>query len=260
MSTKEHTSVPVLLGAALRAAGVRRLFGMPGGGPNLDMIGAAAEQGIGFTLLHGETAACIAAGAFGMLTGTPGTAVVTRGPGLTSAVNGLAQATLDRAPLLLLADRVPDAAPGRIAHQRLDQLTVTAAVTRWNGVLGHTDPVATIVGAAALALGPPAGAVHLDYDPGTPGDRPPPPAPPVPLDGPALDAARALARGRRRPAVVLGLGAVAHAAALRSVLSGAGVPVLTTTRQRARSRRDPRSGPGRSPTRRWSGRCCSGPT
>ncbi|MCX6467129.1 MAG: thiamine pyrophosphate-binding protein, partial [Pseudonocardiales bacterium] len=161
------------LGRGLRAAGVRRLFGMPGGGANLDVIGAAAAEGIPFTLLHGETAACVAAGAFGLLTGTPGAAVVTRGPGLTSAVNGLAQATLDRAPLLLLSDRVPGAERDRVAHQRLDQLAVSAPVTRWCGVLGHDGTADALAGAAAVALGPPAGAVHLDHDPGLPGDRPP---------------------------------------------------------------------------------------
>ena len=90
--------------AGLRRAGVRRLFGLPGGGPNLDLIGAAPD--LPFTLAHGETAACVMAGAFGLLTGTPGVAVVTRGPGVTSAANGLAQATLDRAPLLLVSDCV----------------------------------------------------------------------------------------------------------------------------------------------------------
>ena len=80
----------------LADAGVRRIFGVPGGGPNLDMIGAAAEHGIAFTLAHGETAACIMAGTFGRLTNTLGVAIVTRGPGFTSAYNGLAQATLSR--------------------------------------------------------------------------------------------------------------------------------------------------------------------
>ena len=181
---------------------------MPGGGPNLaDRRG----PGIPFTLAHGETAACVMAGAFGLLTGAPGVAVVTRGPGLTSALNGLAQATLDRAPLLLVSDRVPEADRGRVGHQRLDQLAVTAPVTRWSGVLGHHDPAATVVAAAALALGPPAGAVHLDYDPGVPGDRPPaPPAAPPPRPGRAGPGHRAgprpappggAARGRgRRPA------------------------------------------------------------
>src|SRR5262245_56070763 len=122
MSPGSHPSVAAGLGEGLRAAGVRRMFGMPGGGPNLDMIGAAAAHGVPFTLAHGETAACVMAGAFGLLTGTTGVALVTRGPGLTSAVNGLAQANLDRAPLLLLADRVPAEQRDRIAHQRLDQL------------------------------------------------------------------------------------------------------------------------------------------
>ncbi len=207
---------------------MRLLFGMPGGGANLDVIGAAAAEGIPFTLMRGETAACIAAGAFGLLTGTPGTAVVTRGPGLTSAVNGLAQATLDRAPLLLLSDRVPTAERGRIAHQRLDQLAVSAPVTRWSGVLGHDGPADALAAAAALALGPPAGAVHLDHDPGLPGDRPPRPAAPCATDTDALSAATGRVRGRRRPVVVLGLGAVPHAAALRAVLAGRGVPVLAT--------------------------------
>src|SRR3954447_5765240 len=98
----------------LAAAGVRRLFGVPGGGPNLDMIGAAEDLGIDFVLTHGETAACVMAAPSGGATGTPGVAVVTRGPGFTSAANGLAQATLDRFPLLLVSDAVPraSAAPG----------------------------------------------------------------------------------------------------------------------------------------------------
>src|SRR6185312_109828 len=168
--------------AGLRRAGVRRLFGLPGGGPNLDLIGAAPD--LPFTLAHGETAACVMAGAFGLLTGTPGVAVVTRGPGVTSAANGLAQATLDRAPLLLVSDCVTADQRRRAAHQRLDQRAFTAPVTRFSGVVGHTDAAATVAAACATA------------------------------------------RGCRRPVVVLGLGAVAHAAELRAVL--AGIPVLTT--------------------------------
>ena len=125
------------LADGLLAAGVRRIFGVPGGGPNLDVIGAAAERGIGFVLTHGETAACIAASTYGRLTGTPGTALVTRGPGLTSAANGLAQATLDRAPLLLVSDTVPASTADRTAHQRLDQVAAAAPLSKWSGTLGY---------------------------------------------------------------------------------------------------------------------------
>ena len=48
------------------------------------------------------------------------------------------------------------------------------------------------------------------------------------MDAGALEGAVAIARGRRRPVVVLGVAAVAHAAAVRAVLAGSGVPVLTT--------------------------------
>jgi len=212
--------------AGLRRAGVRRLFGLPGGGPNLDLIGAAHD--LPFTLAHGETAACVMAGAFGLLTGTPGVAVVTRGPGVTSAANGLAQATLDRAPLLLVSDCVTADQRHRVAHQRLDQRAFTAPVTRFSGVVGHTGAADTVAAAAALALGPPAGAVHLDYDPSQPGDRLSTPPRAEPSDPGALAAACATARGSRRPLVVLGLGAVAHATELHATLVGTGIPVLTT--------------------------------
>ncbi|MEL7210538.1 MAG: thiamine pyrophosphate-binding protein, partial [Actinomycetota bacterium] len=81
---------------ALVHHGVEVLFGVPGGGPNLDVVGAATAAGQRFVLAHGETAAAIMASTHGLLTGTPSAVVVTRGPGAASATNGLAQATLDR--------------------------------------------------------------------------------------------------------------------------------------------------------------------
>jgi acetolactate synthase-1/2/3 large subunit len=234
MSASAHASIPVSVGFAdgLAAAGVRQLFGMPGGGPNLDMIGAAAQRGIGFGLTPGEAAACVMAGAFGLLTGSTGVALVTRGPGLTSAANGLAQADLDRAPLLLVSDCVPAGQRRRTGHQRLDQLAVSAPLTRWAGTLGHRDPAASVAAAAALAAGPPAGAVHLDYDPGVPGDLPPAPPGAPQVDDLALRHATALAAGARHPVVILGAGAAraaaqpAQFAAVRTALGG--IPALTT--------------------------------
>ena len=87
------------------------MFGVPGGGPNLDVVGAAAAAGLRFILAHGETAAVIMAATYADLTGTPGAVVVTRGPGLASAVNGIAHAALDRLPVVVIADTVPAATP-----------------------------------------------------------------------------------------------------------------------------------------------------
>ena len=67
--------------AALAGAGTRVMFGVPGGGPNLDVVGAAAAAGLRFVLTHTETAAAIMAATSADLTGTPGAVLVTRGPG-----------------------------------------------------------------------------------------------------------------------------------------------------------------------------------
>lgn len=216
------------LADGLLAAGVRRIFGVPGGGPNLDVIGAAAERGIGFVLTHGETAACIAASTYGRLTGTPGTAVVTRGPGLTSAANGLAHATLDRAPLLLISDTVTASTADRTAHQRLDQVAAATPLTKWSGTLGHAGPAVVAAAAARLTLQSPPGAVHLAFDPTTAGDTSPVPAGPSAADSRRLASARTVVASARRPVVVVGVDAIADGAAVREALAGLDCPVMAT--------------------------------
>ena len=74
--------------AALVQAGNRLMFGVPGGGPNLDVVGAAEAAGIRFVLAHGETAATIMAATSADLTGVPGAVVVTRGPGWPARLTG----------------------------------------------------------------------------------------------------------------------------------------------------------------------------
>ena len=216
------------LAKGLVDAGVTRLFGVPGGGPNLDMIGAAAGLGVEFVLTHGETAACIAAGAYGRLTGTPGAAVVTRGPGLTSAANGLAQTTLDRAPLLLVSDTVGAASRRRTGHQRLDQIAASRPLTKWSGTLGIRDPRAVTAAAATLAMAAPSGAVHLDVDPDVLGDEPPLVLAPPEPSARELARARELVAGARRPVVVVGTDAAGDVAAVRAALRGLECPVLVT--------------------------------
>ena len=71
-------ALPHRLAAALARRGSTTMFGLPGGGPNLDVIGAALDHGIRFVLAHGETAAAIMAATHGLLTGTPTAVVVTR--------------------------------------------------------------------------------------------------------------------------------------------------------------------------------------
>ena len=223
--------------AALARAGTRLMFGVPGGGPNLDVVGAAEAAGLRFILAHGETAATIMAATSADLTGTPGAVVVTRGPGLASAVNGIAHAALDRLPVVVIADTVADA---RISHQRIDQGALGRSVAK--AALAVTGPP-TAARAVAAALAAPPGPVIANMDDGG-----------ADQDGPlrvengvevqtlraaqdtAARAGRAILAdamaGARRPVLLLGTGAIPRTAAVRDALDGRGIPALHTYRAR----------------------------
>src|SRR5690242_21178817 len=152
---------PGAIMAALARAGTRLMFGVPGGGPNLDVVGAAEAAGLRFVLAHGETAATIMAATSADLTGVPGAVVVTRGPGLASAVNGIAHAALDRLPVVVIADTVAAAQGGRISHQRIDQTALGRSVAKAAVTVAGLRAAA---GAVAIALAAPAGPVIANMD------------------------------------------------------------------------------------------------
>jgi len=166
---------------ALAGAGTRLMFGVPGGGPNLDVVGAAAAAGLRFILAHGETAATIMAATCADLTGTPGSVVVTRGPGLASAVNGIAHAALDRLPVVVIADTVPD---GRISHQRIDQTALGRSVAKAAITVAGPRPGDVAERIVRVALAPPPGPVIANMDGSAP-DRAGAARPPAPRPGPA---------------------------------------------------------------------------
>jgi acetolactate synthase-1/2/3 large subunit len=230
-----------------------------------------------FVLAHGETAATIMAATCADLTGAPGAVVVTRGPGLASAVNGIAHATLDRLPVVVIADTVPADQRDRVSHQRLDQAALGQWVAKAALTAGPGQPEQAADLAVGLALAAPAGPVLINMDPGADavpamagaaatdtapitGTAPATGTMPVTDDAPALtngaaatngpaagsgtlpapragaDAAghelAAALRAARRPVLLLGPGALAHAAAVREALTGSGIPALHTYRAR----------------------------
>jgi acetolactate synthase-1/2/3 large subunit len=245
-------AVAEAIAAALVQAGTRLMFGVPGGGPNLDVVGAAEAAGLRFVLTRGETAATIMAATSADLTGAPGAVVVTRGPGLASAVNGIAHAALDRLPVLVIADTVAAAQGGRISHQRIDQAALGRSVAKAAVTVGGPRAAA---GAVAIALAAPAGPVIANMDTsvadqdghggaswGADGASS---ASEAEGGGAAGLAEAGLAeaglaeaglaeavRGARRPVVLLGTGAIPATAAIRDALAGRGIPALHTYRAR----------------------------
>lgn len=210
----------------LARAGADTMFGVPGGGNNLELVGAAEAAGMRFVLAHGETAAAIMASTYAELTRRTTACVVTRGPGVASVVNGAAQAMLDRQPMLLVTDAVSAADRERVSHQQIDQRALLGAVTKWSGVVGPDDPGAMVRGAIELARRPRPGPVHLDFDPAGDAATPLPPLP----DWRYGDrrAAAALVAGSRRPLVLVGVGARDVTDAVRELVRNTNVPVLMT--------------------------------
>lgn len=211
----------------LAEAGTELLTGMPGG-DNLPKIKAGRELGMRYVLAHGETAACIMGAAYGRLAESTAAALVTLGPGAASAVNGLACATLDRLPLVLISETIPSSRRAWAAHQRLDQIALTRPVAKWSGTVGAEHHADTAGAAARLARAGPMGAVHLDFDPSQPGDPPPPLPPPALPDPDRMAAARRLAAGASRPVFLVGAEAVPWAGRVRSAVESLGAPALVS--------------------------------
>ena len=211
--------------AALRQAGAARLFGVPGGGSSLDLMAAARAEGMEFHLARTEAGAAIMAAATAELTGAPCPVLVTRGPGVSAVANGLANASLERAPVVLLADGFTARERAFACHQYFDHAALLRPVTK--AQLGATGIHAALHAAMTPPLGPVLVEVTGEAARAEAAAAPDflPPALRMP-DGVA--AANALLAGARRPVIVAGLEAVTAAAAVRALAARLGCPVLVT--------------------------------
>src|SRR3954468_16800332 len=214
-------TVADLLVGQLRAAGVRTLFGVPGGGGNLDLIAAGGRAGLPFVLTSTETAGAIAALAQAEATGQLGACLTTLGPGAASVVNGVACAYLERAPLVVFTDSLP----ARFEHQRLEHASLLGSVTKWSGTLKPDGGLQTITRAIHEATAGRPGPAHVDCPAGAAAAQPPlmdeayftfAVAEPSPHERLRLQNVVAAAR---KPLLVVGLGArrAEDAAAIRAL-------------------------------------------
>ena len=212
----------------LRAHGVSRIFGIPGGGSSLDLIDAADKAGIPFIVTRTEAAATIMAAVTGELSGKPGAVLVGVGPGASSATNGLAYASLERSPMALFID-----GPAASLHQHFDQQAMYRPITLGTAQLVPETGTATLSALLTKATSAPEGPVMVEMtaadaaSPATPFNAPSAPAEPL-LDAAAIDAARTTIGTCRRPLMIVGLEARAHSDAVRAFADQIGAAVMTT--------------------------------
>lgn len=110
---------------ALQAHGVRCVFTLCGGHIS-PILAAARTRGMRIVDVRDEATAVFAADAWARLTGVPGVAAVTAGPGISNTITALKNAQLAQSPLVLLGGAAPTALQGRGALQDIDQRPLVA--------------------------------------------------------------------------------------------------------------------------------------
>ena len=135
------------LATALALNAVERVFCVPGES-YLALLDALYDTDIKVTVYRQEGGAAIAAEAWGKLTGRPGIAMVTRGPGATNASSGLHIGSQDSTPMILLVGQVGRRIHGREAFQEIDVRRVFGGLAKWVEEIDRADRVPEFIGRA----------------------------------------------------------------------------------------------------------------
>src|SRR5689334_5316036 len=128
---------------ALAAAGIDRVFGLPGG-EVLVLIDELRRAGVDFVLMRHEANAGIAAAVYGKLRRQPGVVLATLGPGAANLMLPLSNAYLDQEPLLAISAQIPGEFPRSHTHQLLPLHDVYRPIARCVGAI-TPDNAADIV-------------------------------------------------------------------------------------------------------------------
>ncbi len=201
-----------LLVRQLEEFGVRRIFSVPGES-FLPVLDALHDSPIENIVCRHEGGAGMMAEASGKMTGLPGIAFVTRGPGATNAAAALHIARQDSTPMILFVGQVPRGHRGREAFQELDYRAVFGSIAKWVVEIDDACRLPEMMERAwrtALAgrAGPVLCALPEDMLSG-PADAALRPRPPAPLTGVSEDQIRAIESAllkATRPLAVVGGG------------------------------------------------------
>ena len=121
-----------LIASVLQAQGTRFLFTLCGGHISPILVGCK-QRGIRVIDTRHEATAVFAADAVARLTGRPGVAAVTAGPGLTNTITAVKNAQIAQSPVVLLGGATATALKGRGALQDIDQMALLRPHVKWAG-------------------------------------------------------------------------------------------------------------------------------
>ncbi len=220
----------------LEAEGLTRIFGVPGE-ENAHFMMALEGSDIDFVLCRHEQGAAFMCDVHGRLTGEAAVCLGTLGPGATNLVTGVADANMDRAPLVCITGQADSRRQHKESHQNMDVVGLFRPVTKWATPVLHPENVPEIVRKAfKIATTEKPGATHIelaeDIADMTVEAEPLPQRKvrrPVP-DDKVVDQAWELLRTAKRPVILAGNGTVRKRASkqLRRFCDATGIGTMQT--------------------------------
>lgn len=217
---------------------VRFIFGLPGE-ENMDLLESLRSSSIQFVTTRHEQGAAFMADVYGRLTGRAGVCLSTLGPGATNLVTGIADANLDRAPLVAITGQTSLERTHKESHQFIDIVENFHPITKWNARIEKPEVIPEIVRKAfKIAQSEKPGSCHIevpeDVAAHETAEASPLPYPKqVTISGPDASAIRravSLIKESRYPIILAGNGVIrGHAAsALQKFAEKTRIPVAHT--------------------------------
>lgn len=128
----------------LEKEGVEYIFGLPGE-ENMDLLESLRSSSIQFITTRHEQGAAFMADVYGRLTGKAGVCLSTLGPGATNLVTGIADATLDRAPLVAITGQASLEKIHKESHQYIDVVENFRPITKWNARIEKPEIIPEVI-------------------------------------------------------------------------------------------------------------------
>src|ERR671923_2633327 len=147
----------------LEEEGVEYIFGLPGEETNDLMMSLLDSKQIRFILVRHEQAAAFMADVYGRITQKVGVCLSTLGPGATNLTTGVANANMDRSPLLAITGQTYTDQLHKESHQNMDPITMFKPITKWRWSMRNADSIPEIIRRAfKISIDEKAGAVHIE--------------------------------------------------------------------------------------------------
>lgn len=225
-----------LLAKCLENEEIRYVFGLPGE-ETIEINEALSSSSVQFVTVRHEQAGAFMAEVYGRLTGRAGVCLATLGPGATNLVTGIADANIDRAPVVALTGQADQRSLHKESHQFIDVVRMLEPVTKWTARVTRTSVIPEAIRKAfKVAEAEKPGACHVELPQDVANDEAE--GKPLPRsnireaghDPDALKKAAELINASRYPIVLGGNGIIRGQAtnALRTFVSKIRIPVAET--------------------------------